>query len=382
MLLAPLIAGGTRARGRATAREQAPCRHREDSALRIIKRVAALLTVAIFMALVTAFIGVSAGEPLGLAGTDLRINARSVDGRVQFALQSKVSGDEHNSTVYNEWTERRTPAKNKMPSGNEATGWLYSSPLWVFANGWTGPYNEARIAARRLADGRVEFGLQVRNLVMQQWSKIALPSARYLPADFDRARWLNSSPLNLAAIVPPVDNAVPLDARGVVRSADLDGYSWNGQEATLYYGTSTDPIYDEHNTWVVAVAATDDRLYDTIRLQVGCFGGDFGVWLWEESLPYAGSYDTVSVVYRFDDSNPINARWSSHEGSQDSVYPPVGSASVVSVERNEFTHALRMSSKLTIRISFYQKTLTATFDGLQGLWSTPVQRNLEACGRY
>ena len=220
---------------------------------------ALLITTIMALAACAGIIGTtSAEEALGLEGTDLRVNARVVEGRVQFALQERVSGDESVWSAdlaailaYNKWRERHLPDKNKMPPGNEATGWLYSSLIIVAVNNVDGalmPGHEARIAAQRLSDGRIEFGLQVRNVAMRQWSKIALPTARFLPAGFDRQQWLHSSPLNLADIVPPVPSGLPVNAEGVVRRADLDGYSFNGQEATLYYGTRVDPIDDSHYT--------------------------------------------------------------------------------------------------------------------------------------
>lgn len=325
----------------------------------------------------------SAEEALGLEGTDLRVNARVVDGRVQFALQERVSGaSEYADTFsYNEWRERELPTKNKMPPGNAATGWLYSSPIAVAINsGDRVPHRyDARIAAQRLNDGRIEFGLQVRNVAMRQWSEIALPTARFLPAGFDRRQWLHSSQLNLADIVPPVPSGLPVNAEGVVRRADLDGYSFNGQEATLYYGTRVDPIDSSHDTWVVAVAATDDSLYDTIRLQVSCYDGRFGLWFWEDGLPYAASNTHgnrfVAVDYRFDDGDAVrSARWWMDSGSDDSVHPLD--------DAREFERALRVSNRLAIRISFYDRTMTAIFEGVRGLWRTPVQPNLEYCGRY
>ena len=53
---------------------------------------------------------------------------------------------------------------------------------------------QVRIAARRLTDGRVEFALQVRGSDAA-WGERLLPETRYLPADAEAGRWLVSSPL-------------------------------------------------------------------------------------------------------------------------------------------------------------------------------------------
>ncbi len=57
---------------------------------------------------------------------------------------------------------------------------------------------EVRIAARRLADGRVEFGLQQQN-TDASWADRQLPSRRFFPATATVGRWLVSSPLTLGA---------------------------------------------------------------------------------------------------------------------------------------------------------------------------------------
>ena len=50
---------------------------------------------------------------------------------------------------------------------------------------------ELRINAKRLADGRTEFALQRRD--DGEWSERIQPRGRYLPADADVDRWLNST---------------------------------------------------------------------------------------------------------------------------------------------------------------------------------------------
>ena len=57
---------------------------------------------------------------------------------------------------------------------------------------------EVRIVARRLADDRVEFGLQARSSG-GSWSERLLPSRRFFPTSASVGRWLVSSPLEVAS---------------------------------------------------------------------------------------------------------------------------------------------------------------------------------------
>ena len=56
--------------------------------------------------------------------------------------------------------------------------------------------SEVRINARRLDDGRVEVGLQQRN--DKGWGPRHLPQSRFLSADAETGRWLNSTPLSVS----------------------------------------------------------------------------------------------------------------------------------------------------------------------------------------
>lgn len=72
--------------------------------------------------------------------------------------------------------------------------------VWAATSGET----EVRIVARRLADGRTEFGLQQR--VSGAWGETQLPASRYFPAQVEHERWLHSSPVKLSA--PIMDDAM------------------------------------------------------------------------------------------------------------------------------------------------------------------------------
>lgn len=59
-----------------------------------------------------------------------------------------------------------------------------------------------RIVARKLADGRVEFGLRQEQADGTYGDEI-LPRSRFFPADAEVGRWLRSSPVDLVDTTPP-----------------------------------------------------------------------------------------------------------------------------------------------------------------------------------
>ncbi|MDE0654642.1 MAG: hypothetical protein OXI26_13455 [bacterium] len=126
-----------------------------------------------------------AADPSG-ADADVRIVARRLDsGRVEFGVERRLSGDS--------WSERILPRLRFFPADADVGRWLRSSPLAVDVRD---PGTTLRIAARRLDDGRVEFGVEQR-LTRDSWSERILPRVRLLPPDADIGRWLRSSPLRL-----------------------------------------------------------------------------------------------------------------------------------------------------------------------------------------
>ena len=134
--------------------------------------------------LVAAVLAAGAASALGQEASETRISARRLaDGRIEFALQVQNAGGG--------WGERVLPTSRYFPANAAVGRWLNSSPV----------SGDARISARRLADGRVEFALQVQNAV-GGWGERVLPASRYFPANAAVGRWLNSSPVRSAMGLP------------------------------------------------------------------------------------------------------------------------------------------------------------------------------------
>ncbi len=116
----------------------------------------------------------------GVTAAEVRIVARRLaDGRIEFGLQRRDT---------NTWGDRQLPRVRFFPTTVGANRWLVSSPLEVAAG-------DVRIVARRLADGRIEFGLQRRDT--NTWGDRQLPRVRFFPTTVGANRWLVSSTLTL-----------------------------------------------------------------------------------------------------------------------------------------------------------------------------------------
>ena len=136
----------------------------------------------------------AAGQDSDSAAGQVRITARKLDdGRIEFGLQQRATSSDA-------WGQRQLPRARFFPTSATVGRWLNSSPLAVNDN-------QIRITARKLDDGRVEFGLQQRASSSDAWGQRQLPRARFFPATATAGRWLNSSPLATTATAPPTSTA-------------------------------------------------------------------------------------------------------------------------------------------------------------------------------
>lgn len=139
-------------------------------------------------------------------GAVVRIVARlRSDGRVEFGLQERAGVGSDGSPV---WGERTLPPKRYFPVAARAGRWLASSSLEVGSPDERIPVAEVRITARRLADRRVEFGLQQRTAA-GDWGELLAPQRRFFPAAARLGVWLSSSPLRLEGGGPTAATPAP-----------------------------------------------------------------------------------------------------------------------------------------------------------------------------
>ena len=163
------------------------------------------LSLAVLVAATALAVTLVAVSPAGVAGQEsadadagdvqVRIVARRVvSERVEFGLQQSDSGGD--------WGARLLPRQRFFPLRTSEGRWLVSTPLSLSDTAL-----EVRIVARRIANGRVEFGLQQRE-PNGDWRPRLLPQSRFFPVNTSLGRWLVSSPLTLVAgdveVPPPI----------------------------------------------------------------------------------------------------------------------------------------------------------------------------------
>ena len=144
---------------------------------------------------------------------EVRIVARKLaSGRIEFGLQQR-SPD-------NSWGDRQLPRVRFFPTTAALGRWLASSALDL-------PVGEVRIVARKLASGRIEFGLQQRS-PDNSWGDRQLPRVRFFPTTAALGRWLVSSPLTLNLPQPAVTTNEPPTSTGQRDTAQFTAVAAGG----------------------------------------------------------------------------------------------------------------------------------------------------------
>ncbi|MYE32891.1 MAG: trypsin-like serine protease [Chloroflexi bacterium] len=177
---------------------------------------------------------------------EVRVAAqRLADGRTEFALQERAADQS--------WEDRRLPQRRFFPANARVGQWLSSSALTVEAqsDGMQTASEagvEVRVAAQRLANGRMEFALQER-AADGSWGARQLPARRFFPANPDIGRWLSSSPLTVRVAAP----AAPPPSPRAECSAESTATRVTNSIAVVSTGRSVGTaFYIGNSEWVTA----------------------------------------------------------------------------------------------------------------------------------
>ncbi len=147
-----------------------------------------------------------------------------------------------------------------------------------------------RVAARLLADGRMEFAAQQRG-ADGEWGERLLPRARFFPANATVGRWLASTPLTVT--LPAASSAASDRAALVALYRATDGPNWRDswnwltdQPLGEWYGVQTDDAGR-----VVALSLLANDLAGSLPPELGRLTGlqelELGYNLLEGPLPPA-----------------------------------------------------------------------------------------------
>ena len=180
------------------------------------RRRASVVAAALLCVLgATGVASPAVAQDSGADAVEVRITARKLaNGKVEFGLQQR-QGD-------NTWGDRQLPDVRLFPTTAAVDRWLVSSSLAVGDA-------EVRITARKLANGKVEFGLQQRQ-GDDAWGDRQLPEVRLFPTTAGVDRWLVSSSLSISIQEPPptttTTTAAPIVDQFMPPDADWEAEFW------------------------------------------------------------------------------------------------------------------------------------------------------------
>ena len=190
------------------------------------RRVACVVAVAVLVVLSGTVVSAPVAAQEESDSAEVRIVARKLaSGRIEFGLQQRQPN--------NTWGDRQLPRVRFFPTTAAVDRWLASSALEL-------PVGEARIVARKLVSGRIEFGLQQRQ-GDDAWGDRQLPRVRFFPTTAAVNRWLASSVLALATARPPTTPEPATPEPATPEPATLNRRLLNLRLLNLLRGSSPSP---------------------------------------------------------------------------------------------------------------------------------------------
>ena len=196
-------------------------------------------------------------------GIAVRVAAERLDdGRFEIGVQQRAEGDS--------WGEISWPA-NRFPAPDAATGETrYISPTSM----------DVRIAAQRMEDGSVRFGLRVRDGSGGWLEPVTARLHRFDPANTSTGRWLVSSRLTLEIDDAGSARMVRSDQIKASPGGDVELVSgqdgWSGDSHYSAYHDEGGDLVTIVSTYSVSVGTPDGELMTTITCQNGEISLRFG----------------------------------------------------------------------------------------------------------
>lgn len=228
-----------------------------------------------------------------------------------------------------------------------------------------GQGTDTRIVAYIHENGSVEFGLQLKE--GDEWGGIIQPRARFLSPDAPRGRWLSSSEMNIvyraAPVQPGIDLVLPVEV-------------WSeGQRQRIAPHVEFYAQPDSRGSWRSWLKVRTDGA----SVEFGCYQNlrsrtreQYTYW---GELNISGKVDWsrgITIIARGADEDALWRPEFNRHVDRDTFFSPV------------YLEILSHYAQLTLIVHDQYKageTVTLNFSTANA-FNTPVQSNLEYCGRY
>ncbi len=254
-----------------------------------------------------------------------------------------------------QWSPRVLPEKRMLSARARLDDWLQTSQVGLSSG------HKVRINARRVESGEVELGLV--EIVNGESQDRQLPDIRLLPADQAVGEWWDSSPLTLPARLSEPTH-VPLVREWTRVNPSLRYNTHFDRNGTITTSVRTEPTGG--GEWATARYAG--------RLSLLCYNSENFSFDIHGLSPLVG--DSVAVTLTIDGVQLPPQDWGvwTHYEDDEPVY-----SNVWSRDPRKLLRLLRGAEELEAQIE--GRNQTSTWD-LSDMLTTPVQGNLEHCGNY
>ena len=284
--------------------------------------------------------------------------AEAEEAQVRVAAQRLASGRVELAVqveTQGQWQPRVLPETRWLSSRSRVDRWISTTPVSLSSG------HEVRISARRLSSGEVELGLQ--EILDGKRQERQLPNDRLLPADHAASEWWTSSPLILPARLSEPTH-VPL-----VRD-------WTWVNPTLTYNTHFDPN-GTITTWTGTQPTTGGEWATADFagvLRIGCYSSDnFNIQI-QGIAPLEA--DSIAVTLTIDDLTFPAQTWDvwTHYENDEAV-----NSNINTPDPRRLFRLLRGAKQLSAEIEGFEGT--RAWD-LSRTMTTPIQANFEHCANY
>ena len=251
---------------------------------------------------------------------------------------------------------------------------------------------EVRIVAKHLDSGATELALQQR-APGGNWGTRILPRLRYLGSDAPADRWLSSSPVTVSLAV--AETAPDSDVHTGVDPSAVDAGQSASDAAAPDPPAGFEPFSVEeqavHGNWTVRTFDRGSGPLTTVMARPS--GGAYAaasradyIAFGFSCLPGVGLDFVTANFSGFEQSGPTaRVAWSLDQGAptveQWAVWAQFGTVHLSPERDRAFMSGLRDAERLYLTVWAPAAVHQVAF-GLEGMFATPAQPNLDYCGNY